>query len=368
MNDDELERRLRDWGEAQRSAAPPVAVPVESPASRRKLWAVLAAAAVALVVGGVVAAIRLSGPGDRAPAANQATGSGSASAVPGGTRRVVFHGLAVTVPAGWPLNATRCGVPIADTVVLPGFVPACGSTRTPSVTSVEFGDVPPPLDTRSWQDVRSESVHVAGVPAGRTSGRVGALYAVVVTVPSLSASVLIESPRLQTVDELAAGVTVVTVDDNGCAARSGATDVLPTGREPSRPGAGAQLVPDTPVSVRICRYDRGFLEQSTRLDGSKAQPFVALLDGLPGGLSRADPTTYLPSLCHHDPMDAEGFLITARYASGPDVDVVVRLGLCGDLGASNGTATGQWTMALAEQLTRLAGSAVGFPGGVGPKK
>ena len=46
--------------------------------------------------------------------------------------------------------------------------------------------------------------------------------------------------------------------------------------------------------------------------------------------------------------------------------MLVRLGLCGDLGASNGTRTGQLTQALAERLVAAAGNSQGWPGDVRP--
>jgi hypothetical protein len=58
--------------------------------------------------------------------------------------------------------------------------------------------------------------------------------------------------------------------------------------------------------------------------------------------------------------------VTATYDTGPDVVVLARLGQCGDLGASNGTRTGQRTDALAAQLVSAAGESVGYPGAVGP--
>jgi RNA polymerase sigma-70 factor (ECF subfamily) len=106
---------------------------------------------------------------------------------------------------------------------------------------------------------------------------------------------------------------------------------------------------------------------------------IAMVLGISTGSvkTRADPEHYDPSVCR-SPVTAVGsltgppaedsaaYLIRADYASGPSVTVVVRLGLCGDLGASNGTRTGQRPTELAEWLSRIAGSWGGFPSDVHP--
>lgn len=131
--------------------------------------------------------------------------------------------------------------------------------------------------------------------------------------------------------------------------------------------------------MTICRYVGGLIEQSATLDGSDRAALVSLMNGLPAGVSRANPATYAPTLCRRPDtspgstdggtaIDSEAYLIHAHYDTGPSVAVVVRLGFCGDLGASNGSRTGRRTQALAAQLTKLVGESVGIPSDASPSR
>jgi hypothetical protein len=372
MNDEEpeIDERLRVWARAQRSSAPDVAVRVERLAeSHGRMMPMLAAAAAVLAVAGGITAVKLT---DRESASHH-----SDATTPAGDQQIVFHGLAIDVPQSWPLNAMRCGQPIRDTVVLPGPVDLCGSTGPPpAFTSVQFGegglDGPPGTLTE-----HAGETSVAGETATRASGWSSTLYVIAVTVPALSASVTISSPAQATAEALAATLTVVDRDSNGCQAHASNVSALPTGESPIRPGAQESLIPGTPMGLTVCRYVRGLVEQSSSLDAQARESLLDVVNSLPEGLSRADPKDYLPELCSGSPssstlnghlMDSEAYVIRADYASGPSVTVVVRLGLCGDLGASNGTRTGQRQDSLLEPLLRAAGETVGIPGKVLPVK
>jgi hypothetical protein len=296
---------------------------------------------------------------------------------PPGRRPVTFHGLAIDVPTTWGLNATRCGGPLRDTVILPGAVAACGVTRVPKVTSVEFVERQVPDLRSTLTDARSSTFVLDGQPATRLVGRRDGLVVIAVTVPSVSAQVVITSPKSALAQSLAATLTITAADANGCPTHAPNTSALPTRERASRSGAADSLIPGTPRQVTVCRYLATLIEQSTRLDARHRATFVATLNALPAGLSRADPKTYVPEICRQPAtsagsvddltaMDSEAYLVTATYETGPDVVVLVRLGQCGDLGASNGTRTGQRTDALAEQLVSAAGESVGYPGAVGP--
>lgn len=382
MNDDELDARLRAWGLAGRDLGPQIRMPagaVGLARHRSRLLPALAGAAVVLAVAGGITAVQLSSSGGGhqvAPGtgAGSAAGTNDAPPVPAGTQRVVFHGLAIDVPAGWPLNATSCGTPQGDTVVLPGAVLACLSASHPSVTSVEFKD----SDRFQADGKAGSAISVGGKAASRLTGFLGnGMYVVTVSVPSLSAQVVITSPKQTEAEALAATLTVVSADQNGCSAQDAGLGALPIPRGSARDGADRELVPGAPTDVTICRYVGGWIEQSTTLDGSQQAALVSLLNGLPPGLSRADSSTYDPKLCRRPATspgsvsgetasDSEAYLIQASYPSGPSVDVAVRLGLCGNLGASNGSRTGQRTQALGMQLGKLAGESVGWPGDVHP--
>ena len=348
----------------------------------RRAWLlpVSAAALLVLVVAAVVAAVRLTGRDGTDAPSGAGTGPSSAAVVPvaAGDRLVVFHGLAVEVPAAWPTNALRCATPQRDTVILPGAVETCLTTSRPAVPFVQFGEGTSfAVLAGTLRDAHTEQTEVGGLPATRLTGRQQGRYVVAVAVPSLSAQVLASSPEQATGEALAGTVRVTDTDANGCPAHSDAVAVLPTGRPTARPGADRELVPGTPSAVVVCRYVAGLVEQSGAVDGADRTALLATLNGLPSGVSRANPKDYLPSLCRtpstapgsvldDTAMDSEAYLVRASYASGPSVSVLVRLGLCGDLGASNGTRTGQLTQALAERLAAAAGNSQGWPGDVRP--
>ncbi len=116
---------------------------------------------------------------------------------------------------------------------------------------------------------------------------------------------------------------------------------------------------------------RGGLERGAALTGPQATGLMTVLTHLPVGLSRTATDTYWPPLCAtpavgrdtidgKDRSDVEAYRIEADYPTGNPVIVIVRLGLCGDLGASNGSRTGQRTDALTRALGDVVGSSAGF--------
>jgi hypothetical protein len=342
---------------------------------------VRATCVVAMAVGAVLAS---AGCAAEQPAASPGTPSGTTAgptpahtAVPPGYRQVTFHGLAIGVPTSWPVNATHCGQPVRDTVILPGAVPACGVARVPSATSVEFVDDQQVNLASTLTQASSSGFALAGERATRLTGRLGRLFVIAVAVRVLSAQVIVTSPRLDLARSLAATLTITDSDSNGCPSRATNTSVLPKGSKPSRSGAADALIPPTPNRLTVCRYVAALLEQSGSLDARHRVAFIAALNGLPRGLSRANTDTYLPELCRRpstDPgtltgpsaTDGEAYVVTATYDTGPNVTVIARLNLCGDLGASNGTRTGQRTDALVNQLVGAAGNSEGWSGAIHP--
>lgn len=186
---------------------------------------------------------------------------------------------------------------------------------------------------------------------------------------------MITSKHLDLARSLAATLTITDTDSSGCPTRATNTSVLPKGGKPSRAGAADALIPPTRNRITVCRYVATLLEQSSSLDARHRVAFIAALNGLPRGLSRANTDTCLPELCRRpstDPgssngptaTDGEAYVITATYDMGPTVTVIARLNLCGDLGASNGTRTGQRTDDLVDQLIGAAGNSQGWSGSI----
>jgi hypothetical protein len=122
--------------------------------------------------------------------------------------------------------------------------------------------------------------------------------------------------------------------------------------------------------LRLCRYQSGYLEQGTTIEGAQVSELQSLLNGLPRGLSRAShqlpkdmcrtPGT-LGSVDQPTAPDSESYQLDALYRVGREITVTGRLGYCGNLGVTDGVRTGQRTERLAETFTQLAGNSWGYP-------
>ena len=372
--DDEIDARLSDWGQAARDAARPVAVPVSSmtaaiPTHRGTVLLRVCAgvAMAALVVATVTGLPRYLNRDATLAKLSLGEITSTASARPG-FQVVTFRGLSITVPSSWLVKEPEICKLSRETVLLPGIRPTCGVPDTPSVAFVEFlaGDTPLGLTGK----LKTTKTRISGIAATRTDGIWAARPAFAYTVPELRASVRIVPALGQTGADLAGSLQVNAFDIHGCPAAVSDVAELPRDKPPARDGAADTLVPGRPDVLRVCRYFAGRLDQGAALTGSQATTLISVLNGLPAGLSRADPSTFWPPLCEtpaegpntvdgRSTSDAEAYRIQADYPSGDPVIVVVRLGLCGDLGASNGSRTGQSTKALVEALFTVAGTSTG---------
>lgn len=341
-----IDDRLSAWARRVRSSrVEPPDVPVERLASpARRGWAVV----VPLVAAACVVAVVLGGRWlvDREPDAV----TRSPDTVP-----YTFHGLTLDVPASWPLNASNCGAPLRNTVLLTGGdTNLCLIRNPPRVSVVSFAHYPDAYlngkvtvtnPTRTRVAIGGRRVtKITGTSAGDAGGAHVAKGdpIVVLLVPSLGISATIQSPDRGLVDRIAATAHFVRADANGCLARRTDLGTLPTGRPPARPGADTELIPGRPERVAVCRYDYGGIERSTALTGAKLRGLVRTLDGLPTGLSVTPKSDYMASIvCTRERMHPNGFTVVATYRSGPAVTVWVRLETCNLLGASNGTHTGR---------------------------
>jgi hypothetical protein len=288
-----------------------------------------------------------------------------------GLQVVTFHGLSITVPSSWRVNEPEVCKLSREVVLLPGPRLTCLFPDTPSVAFVEFADGTTPL--RLTGPLKTTETRISGLAATRTDGFWARRPAFAYTVPALRASVLIVPALGQTGADLAASLQVDEVDSHGCSAEASDVAELPRNKPPARPGAAETLVPGRPDVLRVCRYFAGRLEQGVALTGSQATELLTVLASLPAGLSRARQANYSAALCAtpvpfpdtidgKDRSDVEAYRIEADYPSGNPVIVVVRLGLCGDLGASNGSRTGQRTDALWKALFHIGG----YSGGIVP--
>jgi hypothetical protein len=265
------------------------------------------------------------------------------------------------------MNATRCGEATQDTVVYPGVVPLCFGGRNETLTTVMWGEGTtgggPAIDA---QVTATSTTTISGTAATKITARTQQGRLVIgLKVPAVEASVTVTSPDRSTAERLAASVRIVQRDRNGCPAK--ATDVvtIPSGRPPARPGAAASLLPDHPVRVTVCRYLAALIEESSSLDPAHQARLQSALNTLPPGLEpmggsgpQCRPAATDPgSTTGPDAGDSEAYRVQADYSNGPPVVVIIRLGQCRDIGASNGTTTGKPTTQLIDELESIVGTA-----------
>lgn len=181
-------------------------------------------------------------------------------------------------------------------------------------------------------------------------------------------------PDQVTAKAVAATLRLVATDVNGCT--STATDVtdLSTSRTATRMNSGTMMVPGNPTTIRVCRYQAGWLEQSAHLASAQIQSLVKILNLLPSGFTHVDPKAIpSPSYCRHPASslgaltgpaiaDSQIYLVNVGYNdSGSPLVIRARFSLCGDVGATNGSRSGQRTAQLVKALSSFAGDAQGSP-------
>jgi hypothetical protein len=285
-----------------------------------------------------------------------------------GTRPVTFHGLTIYVPASWATNAVTCGAPTKDTVVLAdGPQPACGTVGGASFSTATFttwrsGSTDPGLTRRS--------ITIDGHRATLGTGVAGRMHVTEVVVPDLRTKVVIGTRSAALGRGLVETAEVTQADANGCPSTMAYVDLTapPTG------GQAQVMVAGRPGAVVICRYLQTYLEQVTTLSAADGARLTDTLNALPTGLSEARRATYSASLCRGakgssgDAMDLQDYSIRFSYPHRPTALVYARLSLCGALGFSNGTRTGQRTTPATALLAALGGSDTGWQGDVHPPR
>lgn len=307
-------------------------------ARRRRLqWvrAVGAAAAVVAVVAGAVVADASSRGSRRAvpPAASPSV------QIPAGTQPVSFHGVTVFVPANWRIGAQRCGTPVENTVILPGPILYCRLGGKPLVTVVDLQ----PLTAGSLSAARR------GRPEDRRYGDVR-------TFPDVGVLVSARSLDRRLVRRILDSARLTPVDAFGC--RDRAQSLKPTAK-PSHPGAAVNLVPGSPRSATICRYEGDWLARSVRVPPNQLATLTGILNRLPAGRSRPGPNTSASARSLEEDRH-RGFVVQFTYAGPPRLDVYVHIG-DRDLTAANGARTTKIDEPLVTTLLSLVGYDGGYP-------
>lgn len=290
------------------------------------------------------------------------TGLRAPAPAPAGTRAVTFHGLTIFVPKSWATNAVKCGAPLRDTVFYgDSSQPACGSIGGSQFSEADLLTWQPGIGDRS---LHQRSLTIDGHRATVGSGAADGAYTTELIVPDLRARVRIGSPSPTVGARLVRTAQITRTDANGCPSVMGYLDLT----SPPTTGPAGVLVAGRPTDVVICTYGRTYLERGVRLSPADATRLVGVLDALPAGLSVASPKYYLPSLCAK-PSTAHDFdyVIRIGYRHGAVSLVYARLSLCGALGFTNGTRTGQRTTPATELLVTLSGIDTPWQGGVQPR-
>lgn len=296
-------------------------------------------------------------------------GSSSPVTPAAGITTVTFHGLSIAVPDSWRVEQGGIcpGSLTSDYVFLPGAIADVGcAAGTPEGTFavVTFGDFSGNTLPSTFTD--QSTTRFDGMRALQADFDDQGGPSHVIDVPQLDATIEITPSHTYSLADIEQRIRLNSSDSHGCAAFDGGLASLKTFAGSGRAGERSNLVPPTPVKLTLCRYQAGWLEQGATLTGQASAKLVSILNSAPAGLSEAPTSTYDPSLCKSDSslgsvdsdqaQDSESYLITASYSSGRDATAMVRLGYCGDLGASNGTRTAQRSEALYDALAQLVGS------------
>jgi hypothetical protein len=323
--------------------------------------------AVAALATLVLIAVNDGSTPSRMPSTTQIAGRLAPTVAPPGTRPVTFHGLTVFVPSSWATDAVKCGAPLRDTVFFEdGAQPACGSIGTSAFSEAVFrfwgpGDA---SDVPSRRSLTIDT-HPATVHAEVRDG----VHVTELVVPDLSAMVTITTTDPKLGERIVLAAQITRTDANGCASTMPYVDLT----SPPTAGPADVMVAGNPGTVAICTYERTYLERGVTLAGADGARLVDLLNALPTGLSEASPKDYLPTLCRRpghassDDMDSENYSIRFSYPHGPTAVVYARLSLCGALGFTNGTRTGQRTTPVTDLLVSLSGFNALVQGDIHPR-
>lgn len=296
------------------------------------------------------------------------TRSTSRPAAPVETKRITYRHLAITIPSSWIVDNQRCGTPLGNTILLPGPVFLCYIPRPPGISWAKFVPADAPDEFKA---AHRRALSVGGHRAYELTGTYEKLQAIFVRVPDASAGILIISPHGDLAAQLAQTLRFVDVDAHGCPAES-RYEPLSALPPPEMPGARTTLVPGTPTEIVVCGYQQNLLFQGGEISAGGLGAAVTTLNGLPHGLSR---DAHPEPACGSNPPDqldepdfAEWFAVLVHYADAPDLLLHARVGMCGNLGITNGAATGQSTPALLDHVLSAVGMSTDGPGRVVPAR
>lgn len=208
----------------ERSAAdvpvgPPPLAAMHRTARRRTSYAVGLAVAVAVVVAAGSVALWPSGdvaPRDLSPTASDSptpapSEQTSVEAPPTGFRWVGVGQAVIAVPESWGANATRCGTPTRDTVIVDeGVVETCATAYPADTTSVHVRPRNAVDQVDTWTPIEIDGEPALRSPDERSRGFGTRFYAASVYLPErdvvFAAS---SSDSFEAVDDLLGGIAIL---------------------------------------------------------------------------------------------------------------------------------------------------------------
>jgi hypothetical protein len=319
---------------------------------RRRTVAAVTATAAAVAAAVVIPLSLIDGDGAPAPVT---TPPPTTAPTPARTQAVAFHGVEIDVPAAWSINEEMCGTPTADTVLRDvTVVLSCLRVRPEGISTVELRTGRP-----DWGP-RRNVVTATNAQGTRLEGAGGRFY---VREAGVMVDVNVTHPALR--EQIIDSIRVVDVDSNGCRMH-GVRQTLPF-----RYGGGIDLdpalVPGNPDRVAICKYTGTWLTASSTVTGAALHELLRVVDDLPDGFVRADPEYYLPSVCD-EPDESSRFVLHVLDADGSGRTLWARIGVCGNLGITDGQHPHALTPELAAALNGPLHTPYAFQGHLIPAR
>jgi len=279
----------------------------------------------------------------------------SPAPVPPGMKSLSYHGVEFAAPASWPINATRCGTAIRETVIMPvTAMPACLIKPT-AFDLIEASDTKHgTLQSAAGAKRVSFFGHVAFSGDRRlTDGRTEAFL----SIPDLDVKVVAQTHRPELAQKLIAAVRPARPADSlHC------VDPIPALRPQRPPKPLGQLAPAGFMSAALCVYDGLRVVRSTQLNSTDAAMLAGTLNALKPGLQKRGAVNKPPKKPASQPCTPadqaafnSGYLLRLSYPDHRVAEVVVRVSGCRDLGASNGDRTGRLTTTLVDTLGKVSG-------------
>jgi hypothetical protein len=320
----------------------------DQPTRARWPFALAAAACVVLVAVGAIVGASLLHHASRArrsvaqSSAQSSAHTGVPPVVPSGWKPVSFHGLQVYVPADFGYGQAHCGQATSDTVEV-DFVGASELCAVRfSASLVAFATLQSPNRHYLPQPTIQRAITLDGHAALSAVVTKGTRTQGSVQVPDLGVAMGVDSTDAATVAAIVNSASIVAVDANGCpSGRPVSLDANPT-------RSVVDLVPGTPTSVRLCRYDDSGLVASARLTAADAAALATAMNEHPS-------VTRSQTLCTADTGDAVQATFTSTDGAQVNVQVII-MGTSCAANLSNGLLSRAAIPTVAKTIITLVGA------------